>query len=254
MVHRDGALDTRSVRIPLWFLRVIVAGVALVVLLIVLAAVLYAPIVRTAARVPAMEREIVQLRAENAQVRELAATLEEVESRYRQMRTMLGADIVPEGPRPSIAVPVAAPLRARLPGEQSRYTVGSTPPRYWPFDERGLITRGLVDNGGDVEGHAGLDIAVPTGTAIRAAGGGVVTAADEDPELGLFVALRHPDGYESVYGHASRLLVASGDTVAAGQVIALSGSTGRSTAPHLHFEIRRDGRSVDPRALTSEER
>src|SRR6266496_1516943 len=67
-----------------------------------------------------------------------------------------------------------------------------------------------------------------------------------DRDYGLFVLLRHPEGYETMYGHASRLLVAEGDLIQAGQVIALTGSSGRSTAPHLHFEIRREGTSLDP--------
>lgn len=76
--------------------------------------------------------------------------------------------------------------------------------------------------------------------------------AGTDTSYGLFVLLRHPDGYESMYAHASRLLVRENDEVSAGQVIALSGSTGRSTAPHLHFEIRRGGRSLDPLTLVKE--
>jgi len=68
----------------------------------------------------------------------------------------------------------------------------------------------------------------------------------------LYVLLRHPGSYETMYGHASRLLVREGDVVAAGQVIALSGNSGRSTAPHLHFEIRRDGRSIDPLTVLRE--
>jgi murein DD-endopeptidase MepM/ murein hydrolase activator NlpD len=64
--------------------------------------------------------------------------------------------------------------------------------------------------------------------------------------------LRHPAGYETMYGHASRLVAAEGDNVEAGQVIGLSGNSGRSTAPHLHFEIRRDGKSIDPLALVKE--
>jgi murein DD-endopeptidase MepM/ murein hydrolase activator NlpD len=87
---------------------------------------------------------------------------------------------------------------------------------------------------------------------VRAAGGATVAAAGPDPDYGLFVLLRHPDGYESMYGHASRLLVREGDTVSAGQVIALTGSSGRSTAPHLHFEIRREGQSLDPLMFVKE--
>src|SRR3989475_11500338 len=81
----------------------------------------------------------------------------------------------------------------------------------------------------------------------------MVTAAGIDPAYGLFVLLRHTQGYETMYGHASRLLVREGDSVQAGQVIALSGTSGRSTAPHLHFEIRRDGRSLDPLTVVKQE-
>jgi len=80
----------------------------------------------------------------------------------------------------------------------------------------------------------------------------VVSRAGYDPEYGLFAQIDHADGYQSMYGHASRLLVAAGDTVSAGQAIGLSGSTGRSTAPHLHFEITEDGRSIDPGPLVSQ--
>jgi murein DD-endopeptidase MepM/ murein hydrolase activator NlpD len=67
------------------------------------------------------------------------------------------------------------------------------------------------------------------------------------------VRLRHASGYETMYGHASRILVRDGDSVQAGQVIALSGSSGRSTAPHLHFEIRREGKSLDPLTVVKQE-
>jgi len=81
---------------------------------------------------------------------------------------------------------------------------------------------------------------------------GRVKETGDDPAYGLFVMLEHPQGYETMYGHLSRVLVARGDSVRVGQVIALSGSTGRSTAPHLHFEIRRGGRSLDPLSVVRE--
>lgn len=253
MIHRDGALESRTVRIPVWLLRLagLTAGTGAVV--VVLVAITYAPIARLAARVPGMQREIARLQAENDQVQQLAATLHEMETRYTQVRQMLGADVVPEPPR-SESLPIARTVRAVAPNAPRRYEQGLSVPLHWPLDERGVITRGLIIGGRDAEGHAGLDIAVPTGTPIRAAGGGVVQRAGEDPELGYYILLTHPQGYESTYGHAARLFVATGDTVSAGEVVALSGSTGRSTAPHLHFEIRRAGRSIDPRTLVSEER
>jgi murein DD-endopeptidase MepM/ murein hydrolase activator NlpD len=111
-----------------------------------------------------------------------------------------------------------------------------------------------MGTGAGSEAHPGLDIAVRSGTPIRAAGGGVVAEAGVDPDYGRYVLINHPQGYQSMYGHASRVLVTAGEAVKAGQVIGLSGSTGRSTAPHLHFEIRRNGQQIDPRSLISEPR
>ncbi len=252
MVHKDGDLESWSMRVPLWLTRAAVTSGIVLAVLIVIAAAVWAPLARTAARVPGMNREIARLRAENAQVRDLAATLRTVEQRYEQVRTMLGGDVVPERTRTEGTVPVAHAILARPPGDPGRYAKGPSVPGFWPLDERGVITRGPVGSGSGGEIHSGIDVAVPVGTPIRAAGGGVVTGAGEDPELGLFIRVRHPDGYESMYGHASRLLVSQGDSVQAGHVIALSGSTGRSTAPHLHFEVLRGGRSVDPRSLRKE--
>ena len=252
MIHRDDAVSSRSVRIPVWVLRVgAVVGVALVVV-IVAAAVLYAPVARTAARVPALNRAIEELSAEVGQVRGLAAALEEVEDRYQQLREMLGGDVVPDRARAERPYPTAPPILARAPAGTPRYAPGPSQPRSWPLDAPGVITRGPAGDGSGGESHGGLDVAIPRGTPIRAAGGGVVAQAGSDPEYGLFVLIDHPDAYQSMYGHASRILVAPGDTVRAGQVIALSGSTGRSTAPHLHFEIRSAGSNVDPRSMVTQ--
>ena len=95
--------------------------------------------------------------------------------------------------------------------------------------------------------HEGVDIAAPTGTSVSVAAEGRVLRTGYDPEgYGRFIEVRHPNGMSSLYGHLSRIDVASGDVVAPGQRIGLVGSTGRSTGPHLHFEVRRGDRQVNP--------
>ncbi|MEL4896551.1 M23 family metallopeptidase [Crocosphaera sp. Alani8] len=117
----------------------------------------------------------------------------------------------------------------------------------WP--SQGNLTSGFGMRFGNL--HAGLDIAAPIGTPILAAASGVVVFAGWSSKgLGYQVSIRHSDGNVSVYGHNQRLLVTSGQTVEQGQQIAEMGSTGFSTGPHLHFEIRPGGRkSVNPVAF-----
>jgi murein DD-endopeptidase MepM/ murein hydrolase activator NlpD len=253
IIHREGELESKSLRLPIWLLRASLVGGAVLAVLILVAAVLYTPLARTAAEVPGLKRELERLRAENQQVQRLAERLEYAEARYTQLRSMLGGDIVPELQREEAAITSLPAVIARSPNASPCYEVGPSVPRHWPLDRAGVITRGPVAPGGSAEVHQGLDIAVARGTPIRAAGGGLVRDAGRDPEYGLFVRLEHPDGYTSMYGHASRLLVARGDSVSAGQVIGLSGSTGRSTAPHLHFEVLKDGEPIDPRSQVTME-
>ncbi len=94
--------------------------------------------------------------------------------------------------------------------------------------------------------HAGLDFAADSGTTIRAAGGGEVVFAGYRPDYGRSVDIEHGNGLTTRYAHASRLLVKRGAIVAPGEPIAMVGSTGRSTGPHLHFEVLRRGEAVDP--------
>jgi len=100
--------------------------------------------------------------------------------------------------------------------------------------------------------HTGNDIAGRTGASVAAAGEGVVTFVGSDPVFGNVLVIGHGPRLATMYGHASRVLVRVGDYVTAGQVVAVVGSTGRSSAPHLHFEVQWDGRAVDPgRALAA---
>jgi murein DD-endopeptidase MepM/ murein hydrolase activator NlpD len=95
--------------------------------------------------------------------------------------------------------------------------------------------------------HEGLDFSAAEGDDIKATASGIVIAAGKAPDYGNYVKIKHGGGIETRYAHASKLLVKKGDLVNKDQVIALVGNTGRSTGPHLHYEIRLNGRSLDPR-------
>lgn len=197
---------------------------------------------RSSARIAALEEELSQVRGEQARVAELARRLEEMREDYARIRRALGADgagnagdvrlpDLPEG---------VAPAAAEAPADPSL-------PSAWPLAAPGFVTRSFgthLERG--AAGHPGLDIAVPVGSYVRAAGGGRVVAAGPDSVYGYHVRIAHRDGLSSLYAHNSWLFVAAGDSVERLQVIALSGSTGQSTAPHLHFEVRRGGEVVDP--------
>ena len=99
--------------------------------------------------------------------------------------------------------------------------------------------------------HTGLDIAAPAGTKILAVADGVVTHSSRMGSYGNLVIISHGNGVETYYAHCSKILVEVGDEVAKDQLIGLVGSTGYSTGPHLHFEVRKGNRVVNPEYILS---
>src|SRR5918995_5227913 len=173
VIQRDGTTRTRSYRVPLWSLRLGAWSLGATAVLLVLVTALYGPVVGAAARVPGMERELVRLRAENTRVRELSAALDSAESRYAQVRQMMGGEIVRDPVTKTTRLPVAPPIRARL-ASAVIPPLGLGAPRIWAFGESGYMTRGQVKAGGRDEPHPGVDIAVSIGSLVRAAGGASV--------------------------------------------------------------------------------
>ncbi len=112
---------------------------------------------------------------------------------------------------------------------------------YGPRTHDPITGKALVDGH-----HDGHDLAAAAGTPIRASKEGKVTFAGTRGGYGKAVILSHAEGWSTLYGHASKLAVQEGQTVRAGQVIAYVGSTGHSTGPHLHYELRRNGVAMDP--------
>lgn len=114
----------------------------------------------------------------------------------------------------------------------------------------GVLTSGFGWREHPVDGeekfHNGVDLAVNTGTAVRAFAAGTVDYIGDSPVYGLYLQLRHANGVKSFYAHCSQLLVRQGQTVAAGETVALSGDTGNTTGPHLHLELRLNGVRINP--------
>ncbi len=234
---------TRSFELSYRRLRALAAGGAVAVLLVMMMAGSWLWLAAQAARVPALSAEVRDLRGDRVQMEELARTVERLSADYARVRVMLGAD--------SVALPAIVDQPEAGPaGEDEGAAVDTAArsfrPHRWPLAASGFTTRGHLAARGS---HPGMDIAVPVGSRILATGSGHVAEVGEDSVYGRYVRITHRDGYESLYAHADEVLVRTEDAVSAGRVIALSGSTGASTAPHLHFEVRKDGRPVDPGSL-----
>jgi murein DD-endopeptidase MepM/ murein hydrolase activator NlpD len=128
------------------------------------------------------------------------------------------------------------------------------------FEVESLFDRLPVENGymssmfgyrtdpfnGKQEFHSGIDFTAPIGTPITAVAPGIVTSSVLTSDYGNLLEINHGDSFETRYAHNKINLVKTGDVVKKGQIIALVGSTGRSTAPHVHFEVYKNGRVVDP--------
>jgi murein DD-endopeptidase MepM/ murein hydrolase activator NlpD len=163
---------------------------------------------------------------------------------------VLAMAMAPAVPEPAIepgSLPALPPVTAvaEPAGPVTRMMAFEEPVRGFAINSRFGMRRLGGERG--VRMHKGVDIAAPSGTAVYSSGEGEVLRIGRQPEgYGNFIEMRHPNGMTTLYAHLSRIDVASGDRVLAGERIGLVGSTGYSTGPHLHFEVRRNGEQVNP--------
>ena len=239
----DGGRASRTFRISYRRLRWVAAGAVVVAALLTVMAGSWWYLAARAARTGVLEARLVEMEEDRARMESFARQLEELEEQYGRIRALFGSEST------QITSELWLPPPPSIRGGERSSAAGAEDnrPTTWPLSERGFVTQTLLE-GEDGE-HPGLDIAVPSDSYIRAAGPGTVVDVGEDPVYGRFVTLDHGDGYRTLYGHASSTTVEAGQRVRRGEVIALSGSTGRSTAPHLHFEILLNGEPVDPLTL-----
>jgi murein DD-endopeptidase MepM/ murein hydrolase activator NlpD len=193
-----------------------------------------------------LHRRIQRMELELEKVRGLEIQLRRSEQVRDEVLTLMGAR---GEPLDSLHAPPETMARVAFGTDELRLLQEDflrSVPTSWPA--RGPVTRDFSSPGDARKPyHPGIDVAAPTGTPVTAAAGGAVTYAGVDPEYGNVVVIDHGLGLETRYAHNARLTVRPGARVARGQLIAAVGSTGNSTAPHLHFEILKNGVPVDPR-------
>jgi murein DD-endopeptidase MepM/ murein hydrolase activator NlpD len=195
------------------------------------------------------------LREENRKITELEQEIVRIDGIRRQIEAWAGI------------IPGRAPANGRV----SRYVPApnSWPRRYTyaimrPFDTgrppypsgmmvpaSGWVSRRFIGDGAGKPQHPGVDIAASVGTPVRCALDGTVKSAGWDDIYGNLIVVEHSESLSTVYGHNEKILVKEGDDVTKGQVIATIGNTGRSTAPHLHFEVLKHRIPIDPELYVS---
>jgi murein DD-endopeptidase MepM/ murein hydrolase activator NlpD len=234
--HGSSRSWNRDVPLPL-----LIAGGAVLASLPVLLIVAFVQIVDLSAR----SREVESLRAENARlheetgrIRELEAELTELQEFETRIRRWAGIEF-------SDALSSERADKGRHRWEREEGLLAEVP-SLPPVD--GWVSRSFE---GGPEGHPGIDLVGETGTAVRAAAFGAVRFAGWDDTFGNLVILDHGNGFTSLYGHNDAVLVETGALVPRGQTIARLGNTGRSSAPHVHFEVRLEEEPLDPTFLLS---
>ncbi len=219
--------------------RALLVLLGIVVLMAVAALALAGSGAYRVSRLRMLVRRNAALEAEFARVSAIKERLENLEEQNRKMAGMLGVELTPP-PVDWNRVPFDS---TELPAWATGTEWGSVPlPSLMPVD-RYILSRGFDST------HRGIDLAAQTGTPVRASADAVVTGVGFDSVFGNYVMLMHLQGYETYYGHLTESKVAPNDSVRAGQTIGTVGSSGRSSAPHLHFEVRENGRQVDPAVI-----
>ncbi len=259
-----------------WTTAKIMLGIAVVLVLHMVAGALgYFQLSKISRENTELERSNTRLLEDNKRVYRLAALLEEMDKDQGKIMSLLGVEnrngqrgnvkmsmASGGGASPEMELDAASPemtlsaAEGEAPAElrgnflRANKTADARVPPHWPslLPVEGYLSRAFSRNPWfPFEEHLGIDIAGKQGSVVMAAGDGYVLYAGWHLELGNVVILHHGEGLFSLYGHNDRLLVREREYVPRGTAIALLGNSGRSSGPHLHFEIWQDGQVMDPR-------
>ena len=255
MVVTDTTEEPRSMRIPVWLLKTLTVLTVLAVVVVAYGALTYNQLLSRAALVDDLQTENRILRDYTERVHSLERDLATNRILLEKMMELAGIDASPEfmssDSSDAVSSETVPDYSSRVFRQQSARgtdeldSIGESTPDGIPM--LGSVSRGFApDESEGVRRHLGLDIAAREGTPVYATAGGIVEFADWDENFGNHLIIDHIDGYKTHFGHNRALLVSVGDVVRRGELVALSGNTGRSSAPHLHYEIRHHGEPVDP--------
>ena len=241
MLIPDGTESRHQWRMPQWVLRTIVGGVIFILVGIVLFFLFYGTVLTRAAMTEKVQAENESLKRYVYKVKLLEENLKEARQIVSRLTQMAGVDVdFPE-------VPSDSSIFAQLDQTGRAVVARGAAHDSWPA---GLPIEGFITQEFNVEDpdhyHPGIDIAAAIGTPILATASGRVEYVGVDSLYGNMLVVRHDDSVTSLYGHNERVLVSEGQPVLVGSRIALSGNSGKSSAPHLHYEIRIHDEPINP--------
>jgi murein DD-endopeptidase MepM/ murein hydrolase activator NlpD len=244
VVPNEDTDNPRRLRLPVWLYRSLLVYIALMVIAPVAYVAAYYEIVARAADAGRLAEENESLRRYQYKVQMLEQELMESRQLVTQITEMAGLDSATMADVYGESDSAIGDKQARMKSGNLSRTLPPSSPIPDGLPATGWISRGFSDIAG--KKHPGVDLAMPEGSPVYSTAFGTVIYSGFDDEYGYMIIMRNDDSIETVYGHNSQNLVQVGDTVFAGQRIGLSGNTGQSSAPHLHYEIRINGKAVNP--------
>jgi murein DD-endopeptidase MepM/ murein hydrolase activator NlpD len=261
LIVPEGSHRSLKFQLSVWATWIITGLAAFLLVFVIVLSVLHGKLLYEVLLGQSLKQENAELRAYNARVVELEKELQDYQAFVGKVAQLAGVEYSDRGDaqwaeydttigaEASEMISASAERQGGILSTTDSVQAGADSltsiPKGTPIS--GWITQGFSMQVPDFRGaHPGVDFAAKTGTDVKATAGGMVILAGWDDVYGNLVAIDHLNGYVTYYGHNSKNLVKVGDMVTRGQIIALSGNTGRSSAPHLHYEIRRDDVPVNP--------
>jgi murein DD-endopeptidase MepM/ murein hydrolase activator NlpD len=268
LIVPQGSQRSFKFKLSLLTVRIILGLAAFLLIFVVVMSVLHGKLLYDVVLGKSLKQENERLREYNSRIVELERELDEYKTFVARVAELAGIDF--NGSSQTQTADISEDVesdtvqQASIVVEEEDTTAGvadsiAAEPdslRRIPYGSpiEGWITKSYTMNVPGLSGaHPGVDFAAKTGTEVKATADGITVLADWDETYGNLVAIDHGNGFTTYYGHNSKNLVKVGDKVSKGDVFALSGNTGRSSAPHLHYEIRKDDVPVDPKSFLNQQ-